>query len=146
MLKKLILKLDQDLYHLSDINRIVEVCKQNGYVISKTLAQFAWEQFSKDFYQSDWLELPVNDDDLLSLLSEHVEEKEDKFAIKLDPNNRTKEEPCVLLKPDEIKRLLSDDCFIDLKWKADIIEKMMDMGWSHVFINGHQAMLRASFS
>ena len=43
----------------SDVDRIVEVCLNAGYYLSKADAQYAWEEYS-DSLAACWLSLPDN--------------------------------------------------------------------------------------
>lgn len=48
-----------------DISRIVKVCRDTGYTVSRSMARRIWENHS-DNYAAGWLILPESDADLLA--------------------------------------------------------------------------------
>jgi hypothetical protein len=62
-MKKLVSKHDEEMYP-QDIDRIVEVCKANGYEIDRATAQLAWKDVS-DMMCAGWLGLPESDEELM---------------------------------------------------------------------------------
>ena len=55
-----------------DVDRIVKICAANGYFISETDAQHAWEEYS-DSMCAGWLFLG-NDDDVFNTVMQYCEE------------------------------------------------------------------------
>ena len=55
-------------YQTEDIQRIVNVCFENGYYLSKDQAMVAWEKYSEDFYAAGWLIIPEKDEDILKCI------------------------------------------------------------------------------
>lgn len=58
-MKRLIPKSNHDQY-TADVERIVRVCEEHGYVISCAEAKAAWAKFSAD-WNNVWLILPHKD-------------------------------------------------------------------------------------
>jgi len=50
-----------------DVDRIISVCKRNGYDISRYDAQVVWNLYSKSLFAT-WLTLPEDDDTLFKLI------------------------------------------------------------------------------
>lgn len=76
-MKKLKFKKSKHNYHedqKENIDRIVSVCFQRGYLISGQDAMVAWERYS-DMFAAGWLCLPKEDDHLFNDIMTIMEEE-----------------------------------------------------------------------
>ena len=53
-----------------DVDIIINVCKQNGYIVSKGDARKIWENYS-DSVAASWLILPEKDEDIMRIILLH---------------------------------------------------------------------------
>ena len=49
-----------EIHHSDDVERIIEICLSQGYIIDADTAQWAWEQYS-DMSAANWLSLGIDD-------------------------------------------------------------------------------------
>ena len=59
-----------------DINRIVSVCQDRGYVISPEDAQTVWETYSESM-AAGWMGLPDTNTELFTIVLQYSEEGDD---------------------------------------------------------------------
>jgi hypothetical protein len=67
---------EEDDYYRSDITRMVRVCREAGYTLSRSAARRIWDQHSARF-AAGWLILPERDEDLLQELIDNAVVSED---------------------------------------------------------------------
>jgi hypothetical protein len=60
--------------HSSDIDRMLNVCEERGYTISRGDARRAWEDYS-EVACAGWLFLPEEDDELFAILRNRCTEE-----------------------------------------------------------------------
>lgn len=63
-------------FYPGDVDRIVEVCKNKGYEVSRNDVVLAWQAYS-DSMCAGWLILHENDDDLFHTVKTYLQEVED---------------------------------------------------------------------
>lgn len=61
------------IYYPDDVDRIVQVCEAHGYEIDRDTAQWAWQEQSA-CYAAGWLDLPQDDEWLLTIIRQHLDE------------------------------------------------------------------------
>lgn len=70
-MKVLELKLDSYFPYPKDVNRIVKICKDNGYEIHKKVANAAWLAYSNE-QGCNWHSLPKDDNEVLERVLRHT--------------------------------------------------------------------------
>jgi N-acetyl-anhydromuramyl-L-alanine amidase AmpD len=73
-LKRLQLRIEDDISYPEDVDKIVEDFKQHGYEISRSDARTAWKEYS-DGYSAGWMN-GVQNGDTFNILKQHFIEEE----------------------------------------------------------------------